>query len=70
MAAKLRAYKAVPAIQDILYLSQDKFYDLHHRRHDGQWQVGVDLSGPDAEIIIERWNIRMQLEDVYQSVFN
>ena len=70
MAAKLLAYKAVPAIQDILYLNQDKFYALHHQRHDGQWQVGVELSGPDAEIIIERWNIRIQLEDVYERVFN
>jgi hypothetical protein len=70
MADKLRAYKAVPTIQDILYLYQDKFCVLHHRRHAGQWQVGVDLSGFDAEIIIERWNIRIQLEDVYGRVFN
>lgn len=69
MADRLRAYKAVPTIQDILYLYQDRFYVLHHRRHDVQWQVGVDLSGPDAEII-ERWNIRIQLEDVYERVFN
>lgn len=70
MADKLRAYKAVPTVQDILYLNQDKMYALHHQRHDGQWQVGVDLSGPDAEIIIERWNIRIQVEDVYERVFN
>ena len=70
MADKLRAYKAVPTIQDILYLNQDKYYAVHHRRSDGQWQVGVDLSGPDAEIIIERWNARIRLEDVYERVFS
>ena len=61
MADKLRAYKAVPTIQDILYLNQDKYYAVHHRRFDGQSQVGDDLYGPDAEIIIERWNARSSL---------
>jgi Uma2 family endonuclease len=34
MADKLRAYKAVPTIRDILYLNQDKHYAVHHRRCD------------------------------------
>jgi Uma2 family endonuclease len=69
MADKLRAYKSVPTIQDILYLNQEKLYVLHHQRRDGQWQVGVDLSEPEAEIIIERWNVRIRLEDVYKKAF-
>jgi Uma2 family endonuclease len=70
MVDKLRAYKAVPAIQDILYLNQDEHYAMHHQRYDGEWQVGVDLSGPDAEILIERWKARIRLEDVYEKVFS
>lgn len=68
MADKLRAYKAVPTVMDILYLNQDKFYAVHHRRSDGQWQAGIDLAGPDAEIVIERWSARIRLGDVYDQV--
>jgi Uma2 family endonuclease len=68
MADKLRAYKAVPTVMDILYLNQDKFYAVHHRRSDGQWQAGIDLAGPDAEIVIERWSARIRLRDVYDQV--
>ena len=68
MADKLRAYKSVPTIQDILS-EPGKLYVLHHQRRDGQWQVGVDLSEPEAEIIIERWNVRIRLEDVYKKAF-
>jgi len=68
MADKLRAYKAVPTVMDILYLNQDKYYAVHHRRRDGQWQAGTDLAGPEAEIVIERWNARIRLRDVYDQV--
>ena len=70
MADKLRAYKAVPKVEDILYLNQDKFYAVHHRRRAGQWLAGIDLDGPEAEIIIERWNACIRLRDVYDQVLD
>ena len=69
MADKLRAYKAVPSIKDVIYLEQNKHYAEHHRRRNEVWQAGLDLTGPDAEIIIERWNAHIRLQDVYEQVF-
>lgn len=69
MADKLRAYKTVPSIEDVIYLNQNKHYAVHHRRRGGVWQAGIDLSGPDAEIVIERWSARIRLQDAYEQVF-
>jgi hypothetical protein len=70
MADKLRACKAVLAVMDILSLSQDKYYAVHHRRRDRQWQAGADLAGPEAEIVIGRWNARIRLCRVYDQVLD
>jgi Uma2 family endonuclease len=69
IADKLRAYKAVPTIQDVIYFSQSKYYAVHHRRRNGQWLAGLDLAGLDAEIVIERWNARIRLERIYEMAF-
>jgi hypothetical protein len=68
MADKLRACKAVPAVIDILSLNQDKYYAVHHRRRDGRWRAGADLAGPEAGIVIERWDARIRLCRVYDQV--
>ncbi len=69
MADKLRAYRAAPSVEDILFLNQDKIFAVHHRRRDGRWLAGLDLEGPEGEIVIERWSARIALGLVYEGVF-
>jgi Uma2 family endonuclease len=68
MADKLHAYKAVPSVLDILYLNQDKYFGVHHQRRHGVWLTGIELVGPEAEIVIDRWNARIPLRVVYDQV--
>lgn len=68
MLQKLRAYKSVPSITDILIFDQDRFYGQHHVREAEIWQKPIDLVGSEAVVRIARLNADVPLAAVYANV--
>ncbi|WP_160166783.1 Uma2 family endonuclease [Caenispirillum salinarum] len=64
MSSKIRAYKSIASISDIVVLNPDMMSAVHHRRRSGIWAVAVLLGG-GAAISLEKWAISITLQRIY-----
>jgi Uma2 family endonuclease len=70
MMVKLRAYKSVPSIADIVCLHQDRMLATHHQRGpDGAW-LAAEPEGPEAELRIPRLGLSVRLAEIYDALLD
>lgn len=69
MLAKLRAYRTLRSVTDILIVFQDEVaVEHHHRQPDGGWHGPEDLMGPEAVLRIPRLDLEVPLATLYRNI--
>ncbi|WP_439817061.1 Uma2 family endonuclease [Zavarzinia sp. CC-PAN008] len=64
---KLRAYRTLPTVSDIVLLSSVEILAEHWRRDGTGWHV-EDLIGPDAALRLDVQGITLGLGDIYRDI--
>jgi Uma2 family endonuclease len=67
LTRKRRAYKAIPGLRVIVYVSQDEpRLDLVRRREDGGWDEDEAVEGLDAVLELPEIDLRLPMAEIYE----
>jgi Uma2 family endonuclease len=67
LTRKRRAYKAIPGLKVIVYVSQDEpRLDLVRRREDGGWDEDEAVEGLDAVLELPEIDLRLPMAEIYE----
>lgn len=65
---KFRAYRTIPALRELLFVSQEgPLVERYRRGADGQWLLS-EAAGLEAEIALESIGCTLALRDIYERV--
>lgn len=69
MMTKLPVYQAMPTVQDILYIRQDRVQIMHWYRRDEKWTLALFQSLAD-QIVLASINVIVDVRMIYKQVYS